>query len=78
VDNLRACCASLDGTQALGVDGVTNAMYGPNLEAHLQALPQPLRRGEMPQGDGSTRPLGRSGVEDKIVQEMARRILEAL
>jgi RNA-directed DNA polymerase len=88
VDNLRACFESLDAKKATGVDGVTKAMYGQDLEANLQDLhqrlhqmsyrPKPVRRVEMPKADGSLRPLGISCVEDKIVQEMARRILEAI
>jgi len=88
VDNLRACFESLDGKKATGVDGVTKAMYGQHLEENLQALhqklhqrayrPQPVRRVEIPKDDGSTRPWGISCLEDKIVQEMARRILEAI
>ncbi len=88
VDDLRACFESLDGNKATGVDGVTKAMYGQDLEGNLQALherlhqmsyrPQPVRRVEIPKVDGSRRPLGISCVEDKIVQEMARRILEAI
>ena len=88
VDNLRACFEALDGTKAPGVDGVTKAMYAQHLEANLQALhqklhqmsyrPQPVRRVEIPKEDGTTRPLGMSCTEDKIVQEMARRILEAI
>jgi len=88
VDNLRACFAALDGSKAPGVDGVTKAMYEQHLEANLQALhdklhrmsyrPQPVRRVEIPKDDGSTRPLGISCTEDKIVQELVRRILEAI
>jgi group II intron reverse transcriptase/maturase len=88
VDNLRACFESLGGTKATGVDGVTKTMYAQNLEANLQALhqklhqlssrPQPVRRVEIPKEAGSRRPLGISCWEDKIVQEMARRILEAI
>jgi RNA-directed DNA polymerase len=88
VDNLRACFESLDWHKAVGVDGVTKSMYSHNLEANLQGLyqrlhqmsyrPQPVRRVEIPKDDGSTRPLGISCFEDKIVQEMARRILEAI
>lgn len=80
VDNLRACFESLDAKKAAGVDGVTKAMYGQDLEANLQDLhqrlhqmsyrPRPVRRVEIPKEDGSTRPLGISCVEDKIVQEM--------
>lgn len=88
VDNLRACFESLDAKKAVGVDGVTKAMYGQDLEANLQDLhrrlhqmadrPKPVRRVEIPKEDGSTRPLGISCVEDKIVQEMVRRLLEAI
>jgi RNA-directed DNA polymerase len=88
VDNLRACCEALDGTKAPGVDGITKAMYGQNLEANLQALhpklqqrsyrPQPVRRVEIPKADGTRRPLGLSGIEDKMVQEMTRRLLDAI
>jgi len=86
VDNLRACCAALDGSKAPGVDGVTKAMYGQHLEANLQALhaklhrmsyrPQPVRRVEIPKDDGSMRPLGISCTEDKIVQELTRPDIE--
>ncbi|HEY5865781.1 MAG TPA: hypothetical protein VI542_09570 [Candidatus Tectomicrobia bacterium] len=61
VDNLRACFASLDGTKATGVDGVTKAMYGQDLEGNLQTLrqklqqmsypPRPVRRVEIPKED---------------------------
>jgi RNA-directed DNA polymerase len=88
VDNLRACFAALDGTKAPGVDGVTKAMYAHNLEDNLQALhrklhqrsyrPQPVRRGEIPKEDGTMRPLGISCTEDKIVQELTKRILESI
>src|SRR5262245_36426238 len=88
VDNLRACFEALDGSKAPGVDGVTKAMYGQHLEANLQGLPdklhrmsyrpQPVRRVEIPKEDGSMRPLGISCTEDKIVQELTRRILEAI
>jgi RNA-directed DNA polymerase len=88
VENLRACFEALDGKKALGVDGVTKAMYAQNLEANLQELhrklhqrsyrPQPVRRVEILKEDGSTRPLGISCIEDKIVQELTRRILEAI
>lgn len=88
VANLRACFESLDGKKATGVDGVTKTMYGQNLEANLQELhrklhqmsyrPKPVRRVEIPKEDGSMRPLGISCLEDKIVQEMARRILETI
>src|SRR5918992_671053 len=88
VGNLRACFEVLDGTKAPGVDGVTKARYGQHLEANLQALhqklhrmsyrPQPVRRVEIPKADGTLRPLGISGIEDTSVQEMTRRLLDAI
>ena len=38
VENLRACFESLDAQKAIGVDGITKAMYGQDLEANLQGL----------------------------------------
>ena len=88
VDNLRACFEALDGTKAPGIDGVTKERYGQNLEANLLALhqklrqmsyrPQPVRRVEIPKEDGTMRPLGISCTEDKIVQEVTKRILESI
>lgn len=88
VDNLQACFESLDGNKALGVDGVTKAGYGQNLEENLRELhqkllamsyrPQAVRRVEIPKEDGTCRPLGISCLEDKIVQAMTRQILEAI
>jgi retron-type reverse transcriptase len=63
-------------------------MYGQHLEANLQALhrklhklsyrPRPVRRVEIPYADGGTRTLGSSALADKIVPELARRILETI
>ena len=88
VENLRECFQSLDATKAPGVDRVTKAAYGEHLEDNLRELhqrlrqmsyrPQPVRRVEILKEDGTMRPLGISCVEDKIVQEMTRRILEAI
>lgn len=88
VENLRVCFNSLDGKKAVGIDSVTKQQYGEVLEDNLQHLyrklhqmsyrPQAVRRVEIPKEDGSTRPLGISCIEDKIVQEMTRRILEAI
>ena len=88
VANLRACFESLDGKKALGIDGVTKEQYGQNLESNLKELhrklhqmsyrPQPVRQVEIPKEDGTMRPLGICCIEDKIVQEMTRRILEAI
>jgi group II intron reverse transcriptase/maturase len=71
----------------VGVDGVTKAQYGRNLEANLQALHtrlkakryrhQPIRRVHIPKAQGKTRPIGISAFEDKLVQDTVREVLEA-
>ena len=72
----------------MGVDGVSKAQYGRALEANLEDLHgrlkteryrhQPLRRVHIPKGGGRTRPIGISAVEDKVVQEAEREVLEAV
>lgn len=73
---------------APGVDGVTWHEYGVGLEPRLHDLanrvqrgsyhPQPVRRVHIPKGDGRTRPLGLPSLEDKIVQQAARMVLEPI
>jgi group II intron reverse transcriptase/maturase len=73
---------------APGVDGITWEEYGEHLDARLLDLqdrihrgsyhPQPVRRVYIPKGDGRTRPLGIPALEDKIVQEAVRRVLEPI
>ncbi|MCP4590323.1 MAG: group II intron reverse transcriptase/maturase [bacterium] len=89
IDNLRDCFTSLDGRKAVGVDGQTKAAYAQHLEENLCALsarlarlgyrPQPKRRTYVPKpGSGHQRPLGISCLEDKIVEEAVKRVLELL
>ena len=73
---------------AIGVDGVTVAGYGENLEANIGSLyerlkggkyrHQPIRRVHIPKDGGKTRPLGISATEDKIVQRALTTVLEAV
>ena len=73
---------------APGVDGVTWAEYGEHLDERLRDLqdrihrgsyhPQPVRRVHIPKGDGRTRPLGIPALEDKIVQQAVRMVLEPI
>jgi len=73
---------------AVGVDGVSKAGYGEELERKLQDLHrrlksrrwrhQPIRRFHIPKGEGKTRPIGISCLEDKIVQDAVREVLEAI
>jgi len=88
-DNLRACYDTLPANKASGVDGVTKAEYGENLEENLWDLssrlkrmgyrPGPKRRSYVPKpGSKKGRPLGISNLEDKIVEEAAKRTLEPI
>jgi RNA-directed DNA polymerase len=73
---------------AAGVDGVTWDEYGEGLDERLIDLqdrvhrgsyhPQPVRRVHIPKGDGRTRPLGIPALEDKIVQQAVRMVLEPI
>lgn len=88
MDLLRACFHNLDAKKAVGMDGITKAQYERKLETNLQDLlkrirngsyyPKPSRIVEIPKADGSMRPLATSCIEDKIVQESVRRILERI
>jgi group II intron reverse transcriptase/maturase len=89
VDNLRACYDTLEARKATGVDGVTKAEYGENLEENLRELsarlrrmgyrPGPKRRSYIPKpGTAKGRPLGISNLEDKIVEAATKRVLEPI
>ena len=71
---------------AAGVDGQTIAAFEAELSNNLYKLwnrlssgsyfPLPVRRVDIPKGDGGMRPLGIPTVVDRIAQEVARRNLE--
>ena len=76
----------LERNKAPGIDGQTMEEYEANLEANLGDLlqrlhrqsyrPNPSLRREIPKGNGKTRPLGITCVEDKLVQRTLVTILE--
>lgn len=87
-ENLISCFHALDGKKAVGIDGITKDEYGKNLEKNIDCLiqrmknlkyyPAPVRGVKIPKGNGKYRPLGISNIEDKIVQMMFSKILEAI
>lgn len=73
---------------APGVDGVSVESYEENLDGNLRQLlgrlvsktyrAQNVRRRYIPKGKGKTRPLGIPALEDKIVQQAASKLLQAI
>jgi len=73
---------------AVGVDGVSKEQYGQNRGENLRELRerirtkryrhQAIRRVHIPKERGKTRPIGVSTIEDKIVQNALREVLEVI
>jgi len=73
---------------APGVDGVTWHAYGHDLEERIDDLhsrvhrgayrAQPSKRAWIPKADGRQRPLGIAALEDKIVQQAVKTVLEQI
>ena len=88
MDNLRQAYRGLDGTKASGIDRVTKEQYGKNLEHNLTLLqskirnggwrPKPAREVLIPKPQGGWRPLAIGCLEDKIVQTVLAKIMEAI
>lgn len=85
---LREAYQRLKESAVPGVDGVTWAEYGERLGERLLDLqdrihrgsyhPLPVRRVHIPKGDGRTRPIGIPALEDKVVQQAVRMVLEPI
>ena len=88
VDRLRAAYRAIRPQAAPGVDGMTWAAYGQDLENNLQDLhrrlhagsyrARPSRRSYIPKADGRLRPLGIATLEDKILQRAVVEVLNAV
>jgi RNA-directed DNA polymerase len=88
VDRLRAAYWALKPRAAPGVDGVTWADYGRDLEENLRDLharvqrgsyrARPSRRAYIPKPDGRQRPLGIAALEDKLLQRAVVEVLNAV
>ena len=85
---LRAAYWAMNPKAATGVDGVTWAAYGRDLEVNLRDLharvhagryrARPSRRVYIPKADGRQRPLGIASLEDKILQRAVVEVLNAI
>jgi group II intron reverse transcriptase/maturase len=88
VARLRAAYRAIRPQAAPGVDEVTWAEYGRDLEFNLHDLhgrvqsgsyrAKPSRRVYIPKADGRLRPLGIASLEDKIVQRAVVEVLSAV
>jgi len=88
VEHLREAYFRLKPKSAAGVDGVTWEAYGKDLGKNLEDLSarlkrgayraKPVRRVEIPKGDGRIRPIGVPTLEDKIVQRATVAVLNAV
>src|SRR3954453_14660752 len=88
VDRLRSAYFALRPKAAPGVDGVTWAEYGLDLEVNLRDLharvhrgayrARPTRRVFIPKPDGRLRPLGIAALEDKLLQRAVVEVLNAV
>ena len=89
-ENLICCFNELDGKKAVGIDGKTKEEYGKNLAENVEKLiqkmktmsyrPMPVKEKLIPKEGkkDEKRPLGISCIEDKIVQMMMAKILNAI
>lgn len=85
---LRASFFDLKKHAAPGVDGETWQDYAEDFERRIADLhgrihrgayrAQPSKRTYIPKGDGKLRPLGIAALEDKIVQQATRTVLECI
>jgi RNA-directed DNA polymerase len=90
VVSLCRCYHKLDGTKAIGADGINKIVYGENLQENVEELvaqmkrmayrPGPVRQVLIPKEGklGATRPLGISNFADKLVQKRMQEILESI
>ena len=79
---------ALKKSAATGVDGVTWSDYEVNVEANIKDLhdrihrgtyrAKPARRTWIPKPDGRRRPLGIVSLEDKIVQQAVRWVMQCI
>jgi RNA-directed DNA polymerase len=87
-DNLIQAFRGLDGSKAVGIDQVTKIQYSQNLLTNIETLaekiyrggwyPRPSRQVMIPKPSGGLRPLAVGCLEDKIVQNLVAKMMEAI
>lgn len=85
---LTYCYHGLDRNKAVGIDKVSWQEYGKHLPDKIESLvirlknksfkPLPARRVYIPKGNGESRPLGISAIENKIVETGVMLILQSI
>ena len=88
VELLRSSFFELKKQAAPGIDGETWRDYAMEFERRIEDLhgriqrgtyrAKPSKRSYIPKSDGTMRPLGIAALEDKIVQQAARTVLECI
>ncbi len=88
MENLREAFHALDGSKAVGIDGIRKEQYGRNLDGNLSDLltrlhkgtyrPLPKRAAEIPKANGQMRPLAIASFEDKIVEWVLAKLLSTI
>ena len=88
VDFLMETWKQMNRRGAAGMDQETTTAFEANLRQRCESLvqrakagqyrPLPVRRVEIPKGEGKTRPLGIPTVEDRLLQRAVARLLETI
>ena len=88
VEVLRTSFRALAGNKAPGIDGIRKADYAVGLEGRLADLsarvrrmgyrPKAVRRTYIPKLNGGRRPIGISSFEDKIVEDVMSKMMQAI